>query len=624
MLHALRAFARTWVAKILLGVLIVSFAAFGINNVIADLGSSTVARVGDEEITVREFQRAYNSELNRVAQQIGQVPTPDMAMQLGIPSSVIQGLAAEAAISALGRSLNLGVSEDQLGRLLRADPNFAGLLGGFDRSTFSQRLRQMGMTESEYFEQLASDARRAQIATSMFVDAKLPQAGVDLLARYLGDQRTVDYIVLNEAALPVMDPPTEEELAAYLTANQEQFRTAETRTVEVLVLTPEVLADETSVTDAEVAAEYERTKASLTTVERRQIRQVALRDDATVTAFETALAAGRSFDDIVAELALTPTDLGSLGQTQVADAALATAAFGLTEGQTVIIDGATGKRAVNVSAITPGGTMSLADATPQIRQQLAVAKARNQFADVLDQIEELRGALQPLSQIAGRFGLETQTVTVTAAGPELAAVPGIPAEQVARVSQAIFSAQPDRMAPTIVISANYDIWFDLLSVDPARDRTLDEVRDAVSEAVTAQKTSDAMAAEVETITARLAGGESIDDVAIAYNLFPQFSAPMGRTGDGTPVINETVADAIFSGGMGHFGSALNGDGDYVVFQVTDVTPATVAPDPQIVSVLENDVRDGLFNEFVSGIRDQAGLRINQQVLSSLLSPAAAL
>ena len=57
------------------GFLLVGLAGFGINNVIADLGSNTVAKVGGEDITSRQFLRAYQNQLNQVAQQIGSVPT---------------------------------------------------------------------------------------------------------------------------------------------------------------------------------------------------------------------------------------------------------------------------------------------------------------------------------------------------------------------------------------------------------------------------------------------------------------------------------------------------------------------------------------------------------------------
>ena len=68
MLDSLRVFAKSWPGKIMGACLLVGLAGFGINNVITDLGSNTVARVGDEEINSREFLRAYQNQAERVSQ----------------------------------------------------------------------------------------------------------------------------------------------------------------------------------------------------------------------------------------------------------------------------------------------------------------------------------------------------------------------------------------------------------------------------------------------------------------------------------------------------------------------------------------------------------------------------
>ena len=56
--------------------------------------------------------------------------------------------------------------------------------------------------------------------------------------------------------------------------------------------------------------------------------------------------------------------------------------------------------------------------------------------------------------------------------------------------------------------------------------------------------------------------------------FAAVSAPMTRDGDGTPVFDQNVATNIFSAGPDSHGWAVNGDGDYLIYHVTDVTPPT--------------------------------------------------
>jgi peptidyl-prolyl cis-trans isomerase D len=108
-------------------------------------------------------------------------------------------------------------------------------------------------------------------------------------------------------------------------------------------------------------------------------------------------------------------------------------------------------------------------------------------------------------------------------------------------------------------------------------------------------------------------------VAGALNQFPQLSQPIKRSGDGTQVLNQDVASAAFAGGPNYYGSAKDGDGDYVVFQVESITPASGAVPAQARTYMENAVRDSLFGEFITSIRDEAGLKINQPALNQVLA-----
>ncbi len=130
--------------------LIIAVAGFGIPSVFLDLNANTVARVGDQNISVRDFDRVYRAQVNQFAAQTGMAPTAQQAVSFGIPNSAIARLANDASIEILARDLGLGASDAKLAELVRQDPNFAGALGLFDASEFVAMLRQSGYTETEY------------------------------------------------------------------------------------------------------------------------------------------------------------------------------------------------------------------------------------------------------------------------------------------------------------------------------------------------------------------------------------------------------------------------------------------------------------------------------------------
>lgn len=622
MLDSFRHLTKTWFGKILGAFLIVGLAGFGISNVITGFGTNTVATVAGQDISVRDYQRGYDSQVSAVARQLGRTPTVEEAVTLGVPGMVLDRLAGEAAVNKLGEDLGLGVSEDRLGKMLREDPSFSSALGSFDRSNFLRVLQQNGYTEAEYFDLQTRAARRQQLVSGLLAGAPASATATELLARFSGDTRTVDYFVVNAQALPPVAEPTEEELATYLKDNQAKFRTKATRTVELLALSPEAIAATKTITDADIAAEYERTKDSRVKIERRTVKQVVLNTPELEKAFTDGKAAATPFAAVLAASGATAQDLGTLSKTEITDSSLADAAFGLALNDYVIIEGIGSKRAVTVSAIEPGGVISLEDAKADIGKQLALTQARNEYTDVLDQIEELRAAFKPLPEIADRFGLHTVTIPLTETGAELSSSPDIPAEDAQRIATAVFRAEQGNLAPTIQLSSNRNVWFDLKKVDEARDQTLDEVRDAVVAAWTNAKTDEAVSAEVTKLLDQVKSGTAFADVASSIGQFPILSQPLKRSGDGTTMLNQTVANEIFNGGPTHFGSAVNGDGDHVVFQVVEVNAGTVDQTADIKKYVEETTRDALYSDLLTGLKSQAGMRINEQVLRQLTDTGA--
>lgn len=616
MLDSMRKFGSSWVGKLIVALLLVGMAGFGISGVLQGLGSTRVASVGGEDISIQEFLRTYNNQLNGVASQIGSVPTPDQAVMLGIPGTAISRLASEKALTGLADRMGLGASDAQLGKLLREDPSFGGVLGQFDRANFQRALRQNGYTESEYLKTLKQAAQRQQIVLATFADINAPQAALEIVSRFQNDARTVEYFTLSPlAALPPAEP-TEEELQAYLTENQGQFRTEPNRTANFVVLTPEALASGIEVSEADIQAEYERSKLSLVKIETRDVKQVVLTTDEQKAAFEAGLAQGKTMDELIAQFDLKATDLGTLTKATIADTTLADAAFSLEEGKFALVPGALGTRAVAVSNIVPGGDLSLEEARDQLLQKIRTSRSRTMYIEVLDQIEELRAAFRPLDEIAGRYNLPVVEASITAAGDELSAVGGIPQDGRSRVANAVFAQEMGDLAPSVSLGANISVWFDLVSIEDARDQTLADVGDEIRKIIIDQRVDEVLAAEAEQSVQQLSDGSPIQAVAASKALFAEISAPITRNGGG--IFTRALAEEVFNGGPDHFGSARTDKGEYVVFQVTDVTAGTADQAEQVRPFLSQAVRDDMFSEFSSALRDDAGVTIYQQVLQQAI------
>jgi len=618
MLDGLRDFARTWPGKILGGFLLVGLAGFGISGVLTGSSFNSIAKVGSEKITSVQFQRAYNRQLNDYAGQSGTVPTSQEAIALGIPSIVINQLASEASLNALSKKFGLGVSDERLGSLVRQDPSFSTTLGAFDPENFRSILQRSGWTEKDYFDTQKKAAMRQQLSLGIFAGVSAPKAALTLVSRYGGDKRDIEYfIVSDENMLPPADP-TQAEIAKFLTDNQEAYRTETKRNIKIMVLSPQVIAKGLNVLDQEINDEYERTKANYIKIEKRTISQVALDNDIILQRFEIGKQAGETFDDLVKATEISVSELGEKTKDEILDSKLSEAAFSLKQGDFIIIDGLAGKRAIYVSSITAGGQTELAEVKEQIAERLKNRQAREIYVDVLDNIEEQRAAFKSIEDIARQFKLELKNASITQVGEGLEVVADIAPDARTKVSGAVFSAKIDSLAPSVALGANMNVWFDIISIDEARDQTIAEVGDEIKAQLLEHATREELEKIVENIVEKIKNGADFATTAVSKQYILTQANGLSRLSQ-SEAFSPAIINEVFSGDENHIGSAINAKGDYIVFKVVNL----VANSEENIAANEfvnNSIVDSVYNSFASGLLEDAKLKINQKTLSQLLAP----
>ena len=112
MLHAMRKGASGWLAKGLLVLLVASFAVWGIgSDMLGSSVGSDVIEVGDQTVTIGEFQSEYQNRLNQISQYVGRRITPEQAEQFGVTQSTILNLTRTMLETERVKQLNLGVND---------------------------------------------------------------------------------------------------------------------------------------------------------------------------------------------------------------------------------------------------------------------------------------------------------------------------------------------------------------------------------------------------------------------------------------------------------------------------------------------------------------------------------
>lgn len=625
MLGVLRNAAGTWVAKTLLSLLVVSFAVWGISGRLMGgfAGHDSVITAGGTKVSINEYRLAYDRQLSVLSQQFGQRLTHEQAKALGIDNQVLAQLVSGAVLDEQARKLGLGLSKDRLAELTREDPAFKGPGGQFDRRTFDYMLQQIGMRPEDYLKNRAKVAVRQQIVEAVSDGLKAPDTFFKAVALYRGEDRTVDYLTLPKALVEPIAAPSDSVLSAYFEANKKTYAAPEYRKFSYVRLEPVDIMDTTSVTDSQVSDDYNKNKARYTTPELRTIEQLVFPTAEAAKAALDSLKAGATFDKLVTAAGKTPADtlLGTLSKDKVADKAVADAAFALNVNEvSPVVQGAFGPVLLRVTEIKPEVVKPLAEVSDQIRKDLALGEASRILLDVHDNYEDTRASGSSLAEAAAKLKLKDVTVdAIDRSGlrPDGSVVKDLP-ESPALI-KAVFEAEPKTENEALTTADNGFIFYEVDSITPARDRTLDEVRQKVVADWTAAETTKRLAAKADELEKRLKAGATLDVIASELKLEKQTKRGVKREADDVDFGKDGAA-AIF--GVGEGGTGLipspTGDGQ-ILFKVAEVFEPAGADASSVPAEAQKSftagMSDDLLDQLVAQLQTQYDIRIDQAAVA---------
>ena len=609
MLDSLRNAAKSWIAKLLLVMLVLSFAVWGISGQIFGGLGSNVLTAGNTRVSILEYRLAYDRQLSLLSQQFGVPVTREQAQQFGVDNRVLSQLAAGAVLDEQAREMRLGLSRDRLAAMTAEDPAFQGADGRFDRNQFDFVLRQIGMRPEDYLKNREQAAVRQQIIEAVSDGMTSPDAFLRAVSLYQGEDRTVDYIVLSRSLVEPIEEPAQDILEAYFEENKANYAAPEYRRISYVKLEPADITDPAAIQPEEVQRYYEENAARFTSPEQRKIEQLVFADAATAQTAVDKIRGGATFEEIVAEQGKTMGDvvLGTFSKDDVADPAIAEAAFALTEGDVSdVVDGAFGSLLVRVPEIQPAKVQPLSEVEQQIRDDIALGEATRILDDVYVGYEDARAGGETMAEAAARNRLKVVTVeAVDRSGrtPEGTILTDLP-ESNDLLQEAFDSEVGVENSPLNTGSSGY-LFYEVDDVTEARDRTLDEVRDQVVTDWRENEVATRLAARAEEVEKQVADGKALTEVAEELELEVQVRRGLKRDANDAELGDAGVA-AVFSVARGETGLAPAQDGDaQVVFRVTDVlVPADAGPD-----ALPADVRDRFASAISDDLLDQLVARL---------------
>ncbi len=630
MLRGIHKASTNWFGKIImagvLGLLVVSFAVWGIGDIFRGFGLSAVAKVGKVEISIDQFRQIYNERLQQIGREAGRPITPDQARAIGFDRQVIGQLVAETALDEHGRQMRLGLSDAEIAKRLMSDPNFQGLSGQFDRARFEAVIRQAGYTEPRFVGEQRRVLLRRQIVETIVGGLAPPKTAIEAAYRYENEERAIDYVTLDRAQAGDIAPPTPEQLSKYFEERKPLFRAPEYRKLVVLLATPAELAKWTVVSDADAKRIYEERRSRYVTPERRQIQQIVFPKAEDAQAAAERIAQGLSFEALAAERGLQKTDidLGTIAKSAVIDRAVADAAFALKEGEvSAPVQGRFGTALVRVVKIEAEQVRNYEQVAAEIKRDVALERTKAEVSSLRDKIEDDRASGSSLAEAAQKLNLTSRTIeAIDRSGRDAGGAPvaGLP-QGVDIVSAAFTSDVGVENDPLQVEGGGY-AWYDVLGITPSRERNLDEVKSEVETRWRNDEITARLIAKANAMIDKLKSGTALKDLVAADHLKLETASGLKRVKP-TEALSAPVLDAVFRAAKGAPGTAqADQPTKRIVFRVTDVIIPNLdmasAAAKRIIDALRQSVSNDVIGEYILRVEADIGTSINPSALSQVV------
>ncbi|MDA1101433.1 MAG: SurA N-terminal domain-containing protein [Proteobacteria bacterium] len=627
MLNALRQSARTWIVKIMLGFLVLSFAAWGIADIFTAPTNSAVATVADTEISGNEFLNEFNRQVRRMQASLGPTFDTAQARQLGMVDQVLQQSIARALYDQEVAALELTMSDADIADWIRRSSAFKNSFGRFDRLLFEQRLSENGFNEQSYIAASRRDLSREQLFASILSGIRAPAPMVKTFYRFQQETRAFEILNLPFDKVTDITAPTEADLTAYYEAHKEQFMAPEYRALSYLTIRPEHLLEETLASAAEVEDAYEDRLGEFTTPSSREVEQIVVADEADAKAIAGRLKDGGDFYAIAKELAKMDRESIKLGRMQKGDLPeeAADGVFALNDGQiSEPMQTGLGWHVFRVFKIVEGGRKPLDEVRAQLTRDVKLEKAAEAMFELANKIEDQLAGGTSIREIADALNLQQGVIAAIdnrSRGRDGQPVAGLP--KAPEFLQTAFTIEPGDEGQ---LKESADGSYYLVQVDKifqATRKPIALVRDSVKEAVMAERRAKAGAAQAVKLADEARGGKPLAALAKADSSTVAILDPMSRQqAAGDNRLGADLVKKLFQLRVGEIaeGTAQNGDSHSVARLVSITSPGSnVEPAKlkQMDEFVRSSIADDILAQYNAALRRKYDVEIHDRYIDSL-------
>jgi peptidyl-prolyl cis-trans isomerase D len=583
MLQNIRKNLQGTIAKVIVAIIIVPFALFGIESLIGGGGVQYVAEVNGQGLSAAELQQQINQQKRRLLNRLGDRIDPSMLDDQMLAGPALDYMISRVLLLQAAEDYGLAVSDKRLGETIAEMPVFQ-VEGRFNRQRYQRLVSDQGYSPAGFQKSLQEDLLTTQLRTGLASSEFATAVEIDRIASIDDEQRDVRYLVLPLDNFRDKVELSEEQVQQWFDDNQQQFITAESVELEYIELTLETFRK--PVDEERVREFYELDKDSFQLPEERRVSHILFEQgaeeseaelSARVEAAQQRLSSSEeAFADVATELS---EDIGSAnfggdlgftaGDTFPAEMETVIVGLQLDEVSAPVQTDA-GIHLIKLTEIRSGESRDFDSVRDELQAQLQNEEAALELIKKVERLRDLVFNAEDLAGPAAELELSVQRSDSVLRNQR----EGLFADP--RLATAAFSKEvlDDRYNSEVIeLDAEHFVVLRVLEHTASAPKLLAEVRDTVEQALAAELAKTEIREQANELLRRLHAGTSIEELALEGGYVWQVELAARRNNQGLP---SSLLRRLFqlpppADESSSYDYVQNTDGDIELFELVRVT-----------------------------------------------------
>lgn len=634
MLEKMREGATGIFAKVVLGLVILSFAFAGVGSYINAGNDIPAVLVNGEDISEMAVERAYQNERARMESQLGEMFSQLAAnpeYMSNFRRQITDRLISEKLLDQMVEEVGLRISDTELKQAIFDTPAFQ-LGGRFDNERFQLMIRQSGLQLHDFRNLMRNDLTRRQLSEAILTSEFSLPGEANGAVKLQNQTRDARFVKISKERFSSGIEITDEEKQSYYSSNIANFDTEEMVKVAYVELKVDGISPTIDVTSEEVNEYYQGNLNRYRDEEQRRVSHIlieiqenedsaladaqGLLDIARTGADFEALAKENSADTFSGE---NGGDLDWITKGQM-DPVFEEAAFALNEvGQiSEVVKSEFGFHIIKLTDMKAEQVKELAEVQADIKDTIQLEKATEEFYRIKSEMEnlayEIPESFEDVAAVANTeiqvtdfFSRETAPIDLTN---------GV-------VIETVFSEQAidEKVNSDVLdINANHIMFVRVIDHQARRTQTLDEVADAVNEALSQQKAIEAAKAWAESLKEAVQNNGEVDAMLQEQELAWEEHAGIGRN---SGVLDTDMRTALFKlSADNKFDIVELSSGDVALVELQKVIQATNLDANEVNSFgqrMAMQQGSSNFQKMLEALKEQADIEYNESDNSNTVS-----